>query len=100
MPLFGGRYRHHLSGSQHLAEGLVLSKVEGALTPVIEMRDVDGAAIGESEFVTTKWGNASRVCRRWMIEVIARVKRGVAHELKKRAVETGRAGAGDDICET
>src|SRR5579859_1620569 len=64
------------------------------------MRDVDGTAIGESELVTAEWGNASWVCRRRMIEEIARVKRRVAHELEKRAVEACRSGASDDVCET
>jgi len=35
-------YRHDLGGAQHLSEALVLSKVEGAITPVIEMRDETG----------------------------------------------------------
>src|SRR5580692_987734 len=59
-----------------------------------------GTAIGESEFVSAERGNASRVCGCRMIEEVARVKRRVAHKLKKRAVKAGRSGASDDVCET
>ena len=92
-----GRHRHHLRGSQHLPESLVLREVESALAAVVNMRNVDRAAIRESELVAPEGRNAPGIRGRGMVEIVARVKGGVAHELKKRAVEAARPRAGDDV---
>ena len=93
-------HRHHLRGSQHLPEALVLREVEGSLAAVIDVGNEDRAAIGESELVAAERRNSSRVRRGGMVEVVARVEGGVAHEFEERAVKSAGAGAGNDVGES
>ena len=96
-PLRGSGHRHHLRGSQHLAEALVLREVEGALAAVVSVGYEDRAAVGESELVAAEGRNPARIGRGGVVKVVAGVKGGVADKLEDRSVEAAGAGAGVDI---
>src|SRR5206468_3441803 len=93
--LVDSRNGHHLGGAEHLPESLVLGEVEGAVASVVDVWDIDRSAVCKSKLVAIERRDASGVSRGGMVEVVARVECGVAHELKKRTVKTAGAGARD-----
>ena len=95
--LGGGRDGHDLRGSQHLAKALVLSEVEGSLAAVVDVGNKNRAAIGEAELIAAERRDAAGIGRGWMVEVVARVKGGVAEEFEDRPMKAAGSGAGDDV---
>src|SRR6185437_6131368 len=83
-----------LGCSEDLAKALILAEVEGAATTVIDMREDDRAAVGESKLVSAKRRNAARLGDGRVVEIVARVEGGVAKELKEGTVEAALAGSG------
>ncbi len=92
-----GGHGHDLRGSQHLAKGLRLDEVKGALAAVVEMRNEDGAAVGESELVAAEGRNAAWISGRRVVKIVAGVKGGVADKLEEGPVKSAGSGAGDDV---
>ena len=84
---------HHLRGAQHLAKSLVLGDIEGALAAIVEMGDVDRAAVGETKLIAAKGRNAAGIGDGGVVKVVARIEGGVAHKLENRSMETAGAGA-------
>ena len=63
------------------------------------MREEDGAAVGEAEFVPLERRDTSRICGRGVVKVVASVEGGVAQEFEDGAVHAVGAGAGEDVGE-
>ena len=95
--LFGGGDGEDLGGAEDLAEGLELDEVEGAVATVVEVRDGDGAAVGEAELVAAEGRDAAGADGGGVVEVVAGVEGGVAEELEEGAVDAVGAGAGGDV---
>ena len=75
----------HLCGAEHLAKALVLAKIEGAIAAFIDPGNHDRTAIGETKLISHEWRN-SPSARNRMVEVVARVERGIANEFKNTAM--------------
>src|SRR6185437_628375 len=91
---------HDLCSSQNLAEALVLHEIKSALAAIIDIRNKNRPAIGETKLIAPERRNSSRVGGRRMIEVIARVEGGIADKLEDRSVKSVGARAGNNISET
>ena len=87
----------HLRGAEHLAEALVLGEIKCALLAVVDVRNIDWAAIGESELIAAKGWNPAGVGGRCIVKVVARVEGRVTHKLEDRSVKTAGAGASNDV---
>ena len=98
-PLISRRHGHHLRGAQHLAEALVLKEIESALAAVIDSRNKNRATAGEAELVAAEGRNAAGIDRGGMVEVVARVKGGVAHKLEEGTVKATGARTGANVGE-
>src|SRR6266446_5616702 len=97
LALGGSGYGEHLGCPQHLAEALVLAKVESAVAAVIDVGKYDRAAVGEAEFIADKWRNAALVRNALVVKVIPCVEGGVAGKFKEAAVNLVHTGLGDDV---
>jgi hypothetical protein len=95
--LVRGWHREHLRRAQHLAKALILAEVKRLSATVINMRQHNRSAIGETKFVAPEWRNPSRIYRRRVIEVVARIECGVAQELENRPMHARSPGPCNDI---
>ena len=86
-----------MGGSENLAEALVLAEVVGAIAAIVEARNHDWPAVGESEFVAVERRNTAGLGDGAAVEEIAGVEGGVTNEFEHAAVEVVDAGLGDDF---
>ena len=86
LPLRLSRHGEYLRCPQNLPESLIFREIKCLAPAIVNMRNEDRTAVGDSEFIARERRKAPRVQIVLVVKEISRVECRIAHKLKQTSV--------------
>src|SRR5216684_7061179 len=97
LPLRRGRHREYLRGPENLPEALIFREIKCYPSDIIDSREDDRPAVGDTEFIAGKRWETASVQIALVVKIISRVEGRIADKLEEAAMDLIAAGFRDHV---